>query len=218
MDSYLNLFSISILISAIGLVSRKRTSSYIGTFRLQSVLLAVMSAFIGINTIQTAQGLEMIFICFLIVAVKVVAIPMILKKQIRHVDYDIEKDFFINIPLSIFISCMLIVVTYISFSGIDVLIDKQTTLYLVNSISVVLIVLFFMISRKKAIGQIIGLLVIENGLFTAAVLSMHGMPMIVEIGIFFDVMTAALIMGILIFKINETFDSIDINKMKKLRG
>ena len=75
-----------------------------------------------------------------------------------------------------------------------------------------------MISRKKAIGQIIGFLVIENGLFTAAVLSTEGMPMIVELGIFFDLLTAVLIMGILVFRINENFETIDLDKLKNLRG
>ena len=75
-----------------------------------------------------------------------------------------------------------------------------------------------MISRKKAIGQIIGFLVIENGIFTAAILSTHGMPMIVELGIFFDLFTAVMIMGLMVFRISENFDSIDINKLRNLRG
>jgi hydrogenase-4 component E len=101
---------------------------------------------------------------------------------------------------------------------IEGLTDTDTVVYLVNSISVVLIGLFFMISRKKAIGQIIGFLLIENGIFMAAILATRGIPMIIELGIFLDVLTAVLIMGVLVYKINENFESIDINKLKKLRG
>jgi hydrogenase-4 component E len=90
--------------------------------------------------------------------------------------------------------------------------------FLTNSVSVVLIGLFFMISRKKAIGQIIGFLVMENGMFMAAILTTFGMPMIVEIGVFFDLLTAVLIMGVFVFRINENFDSIDINKLRNLKG
>jgi hydrogenase-4 component E len=75
-----------------------------------------------------------------------------------------------------------------------------------------------MITRKKAIGQIVGFLVIENGMFLAAMLTTEGMPMIVELGLFFDLLTAFIIMGIFVFKINSTFDSIDINKLKNLKG
>ena len=74
------------------------------------------------------------------------------------------------------------------------------------------------ISRKKAIGQNIGFLVIENGMFMTAILMTFGMPMIVEIGVFFDLLTAVLIMGVFGFRINESFDSIDVEKLRNLKG
>jgi len=75
-----------------------------------------------------------------------------------------------------------------------------------------------MMTRKKAIGQIVGFLVIENGLFVAAMLSAHGMPIIIDLGIFIDLLTAIMIMGILVFRINETFETINVNKLRNLRG
>ena len=89
---------------------------------------------------------------------------------------------------------------------------------MVNSISLILIGLFFMISRKKAIGQIIGFLEIENGLFITAMFSTQGMPFIVDMGIFIDLLTAVLIMGIMVFRINEKFESINIEKLNNLKG
>jgi len=88
----------------------------------------------------------------------------------------------------------------------------------VNSVSLILIGLFFMISRKKAIGQIVGFLVIENGIFVTAMFATQGMPFIVDMGMFVDLLSAVMILGIMVFKINEKFDSIDINKLKNLRG
>jgi hydrogenase-4 component E len=89
---------------------------------------------------------------------------------------------------------------------------------MVNAVSLILIGLFFMISRKKAIGQIIGFLVIENGLFTTAVMTTHGMPLIVDLGIFVDLITAVLIMGVLVFRISERFESINMDRLNKLKG
>ncbi|HEX3030135.1 MAG TPA: NADH-quinone oxidoreductase subunit K, partial [Clostridia bacterium] len=128
------------------------------------------------------------------------------------------KDFFINIPISIIICGGLVMLIWYVVSIIPDIAGFENRMYLTNSISVVLIGLFFMISRKKAIGQIIGFLVLENGLFAAAILTTSGVPMIVELGIFFDIVAAVLIMGVFVFRINETFDSIDINKLRKLRG
>jgi hydrogenase-4 component E len=85
------------------------------------------------------------------------------------------------------------------------------------SLAVVLIGLFIMISRKKAITQVIGLLVMENGLFMAAISLSYGMPLIVELGIFFDVLVAVLIMGVFVFRINRTFETLDTSFLRRLR-
>ena len=98
-----------------------------------------------------------------------------------------------------------------SFAGTNLLL-------LVNSISIVLIGLFFIISRKKAIGQIVGLLEIENGLFVTALFATDGLPFIVDMGIFVDIITSVLILGSMVFKINQRFESIDIDRLNKLKG
>ena len=73
-----------------------------------------------------------------------------------------------------------------------------------------------MISRKKAITQVMGLLTMENGMFMAAYSVAYGMPLIVELGVFFDILMAALIMGLFVFRINRTFDSIDTTILRRL--
>jgi hydrogenase-4 component E len=217
-ENYLHFLSIAILISGFILVANKRVDSYIKTFRLQSVLLALIAGLIGISNIYHYGNWEIMIVGLLTLAIKVFYIPYLLKKTVRKIEYKVEKDFFLNIPISILICCGLVIMAYFTVTHINDIQDGYLKVYLANAIAVVLIGLFFMISRKKAIGQIIGFLVIENGLFTAAIFSTEGMPMIVELGIFFDVLTAVLIMGILVFRINENFESIDLNKLKNLRG
>lgn len=215
----LNVLSLLILISAFVLVANKRVNSYIKTFRLQSAFLALIAAIFGIKHLLLENRFDgVIIICILTVLLKVIYIPNMLKRIIQKVEYRVEKDFFINIPISIIICCGLVVLTWYVVSHITGLEEPYSRRFLVYSLSVILIGLFFMISRKKAIGQIIGFLAIENGMFMAAMLMTSGMPMIVELGIFFDVLTAVLIMGVFVFKINETFEHIDINKLKNLRG
>jgi hydrogenase-4 component E len=218
MQTYLYFLSTLILVSSFVLIANKRVNAYVHTFRLQSLLLALCAGVLGAHNLLHGEGFELLIVSILIVAIKVVFIPKLLKVTIQKVEYSVEKDFFLNIPVSIIICCGIFLLTYFMVSGIEGLDNADTRVYLVNSISVVLIGLFFMISRKKAIGQIVGFLIIENGLFTAAIMTTRGIPMIIELGIFLDVLTAVLIMGILVFRINENFESIDINKLKKLRG
>jgi hydrogenase-4 component E len=75
-----------------------------------------------------------------------------------------------------------------------------------------------MISRRKAIMQVLALLCLENGLFLAAISLTYGMPLIVELGIFFDLLVAVMVLGILVYRIQETFDSMDVTKLSRLRG
>lgn len=218
LGSVLNLLSILILITAFILVSNKRIKSYIRTFRLQSICLAILALVLGVQQIRTEGSVEILLVGILTVAVKVFYIPNLLRTTVQRVEYRVEKDFFMNIPVAILACCGLVILTRAVISRVDAIADVHLQGYLVNSVAVVLIGLFFMITRKRAIGQIIGFLVIENGLFAAAILSTRGMPMLIELGIFFDVLTAVLIMGILVFRINETFETIDVNKMKNLKG
>ncbi len=217
-ENYLHLLSITILITAFMLVANKRVNEYIKTFQLQSLLLAIIAGILGVHHVSQTGDWEILLVAVITVAVKVVYIPYLLRTTVRKVEYKVEKDFFWNIPISILICCGLVLLSYFTITNIEDISDRFVKIFLINSTAVVLIGLFFMISRKKAIGQIIGFLVIENGLFTAAILSTNGMPMIVELGIFFDLLTAVLIMGILVFRINESFESIDIDKLKNLRG
>jgi hydrogenase-4 component E len=218
-NNALNLFTILILISAFILIANKRQNAYITTFRLQSMLLAAVSLMVSVRSMAVNKKFDEVIIIFaLIVAVKVIIIPMIMKRTCNKVEYTVEKDFFISIPISMLICCGLVFISWYVIYNIDGITNTNAKNYLIYSLSVVLIGLFFMISRKKAIGQIVGFLVIENGMFLAAMLTTEGMPMFVELGLFFDLLTAFIIMGIFVFKINDTFESIDINKLNNLKG
>lgn len=218
MSNYLDALSILILLSSFILMANKRIKSYIKTFRIQSILVALVAGIMGINSLYREKRFDILVICIVIIAVKVIYIPHLLNRTYSSVEYSVEKDFFFNIPILIFGCCSIVVFTYFSISttiGINLGI---TNMRVVNSISFILIGLFFMISRKKAIGQIIGFLVIENGIFIAAMFATQGMPFIVDLGIFIDLLSAVMIMGIMVFKINEKFESIDTNKLKNLKG
>jgi hydrogenase-4 component E len=218
MERYLDVLSVLILFSSFVLMANKRVKSYIKTFRAQSILITIVSGIIGVKSFYEEGHFDILVICILIFALKVIYIPNLLNRTYTNVEYKVEKGFFLNIPILIFMCCVIVLFSYFSVSTIEGLNLGKINLQIVNSISLVLIGMFFMISRKKAIGQIVGFLVIENGLFIAAMFSTHGMPLIVDIGIFIDIITAVLIMGIIVFKINEKFDSIDINKLKRLKG
>ena len=77
--------------------------------------------------------------------------------------------------------------------------------------------LFVIVSRKKALTQVIGFLMLENGIALLAVLGTYGMPLIVEVGVFLDALMGFLVMQIFVYQIHETFESIDVDQLRGLR-
>jgi hydrogenase-4 component E len=218
MSDLFHLLSVLILLSSFVLMANKRVKSYIKTFRLQSVLIALAAGIMGVRRVLEDGSFDVLIVCLVIIGLKVIYIPKLLGKTYDNVEYKVEKDFVLNIPILIIICCGIVVFSYFSIASVDGLNKGMINTQLVNSISVIMIGLFFMISRKKAIGQIIGFLVIENGLFVTAMFATDGMPFIVDMGIFIDMLTAVMIMGIMVFRINEKFESINIDKLNHLKG
>jgi hydrogenase-4 component E len=218
MASYSIVLSALILLSGFLLVASKRIRSYIAILQLQGILLALNTGLAGIVEIREHGRIDVLIITLVIIALKVWYIPRALHKTYAGAEYKVEKDFFLNIPALILVCCAIVVFTYFSVSAIDALNQAGEGILLVNSISLVLIGLFFIISRKKAIGQIVGLLAIENGIFITAMYASNGMPFIIDMGVFVDLITAVLILTVMVFRINTAFESIDTDKMKNLRG
>ena len=87
------------------------------------------------------------------------------------------------------------------------------------AITLLLTGFFLMFNRRKAITQVLALLTVENGVMLAAVaLTTYGMPLVVELGIFFDVLVAVMVLGLLVYRIRETFASMDVSKLSQLKG
>jgi hydrogenase-4 component E len=160
---------------------------------------------------------EIYIIAILTLLFKSIVIPYFLLYLIREIKVKREIDLYVKISPSLIIGGVLVVISYYLIRSINV-ISELSSFALSASMSLVSIGLFIMISRKKAIMQMLGILIMENGLFLGAISLTNGMPLLVELGIFFDVLIAVLIMGILIFRINKTFESVDTSMLKNLIG
>ena len=99
-------------------------------------------------------------------------------------------------------------------------VEKLSTLATRNTIAismaVVLLGMLIMVTRRQAITQVVGFMSMENGLFFAAVVSTHGMPMVVELGIAFDLLVATVIFGLFFFQIRQSIDSLDVDRLSRL--
>jgi len=78
--------------------------------------------------------------------------------------------------------------------------------------------LFILMSRKKAITQVLGYIIMENGIYLMGLALVGEMPLLIETGILLDIFVAVFIMGIAVFHINREFDHIDVNELNRLKG
>jgi len=112
----------------------------------------------------------------------------------------------------------LVVFNYVVTERLDFMLLGSEIQTLPHAVSMLLIGLFVMITHKKAIMQGIGLIIIENGLFLLALSTALGMPFIVEIGIFLDVLVSVILISILNYRMDQTFRSISTDWLRKLKG
>jgi hydrogenase-4 component E len=211
-----DILSTGILVTTFLIVSSKNLAFYVRLFALQSILLGGISLLIALHYGE----MHILTAAVLTFVIKGITIPFVLNKVIDRIRVRKEVEFSINITVSLMI-CGAIVI--LSNSVAQPILQAQragslfTTKVLPISIAVMLIGLFIMMSRKKAVTQIIGLLTMENGMFLSGLSITHGMPLIVEVGIFFDILVAAIILGMFVFRINKSFETIDIAAMRSLR-
>ena len=111
---------------------------------------------------------------------------------------------------------MLVIFSYYVATPIVHLSTLVTRNTIAVSMAVILLGMLLMVSRSKAVAQVVGFMSIENGLFFAAVVSTYGMPMIVELGIAFDVLVAMVLFGVFFFQIRASIDSLDVDRMNRL--
>lgn len=208
-----NLCSALLLLTCFGIIAQRRLSACVDLFALQSVFLAVTAALVAFLT-----GAHHIYIAAaLTVVIKAIVLPRILKAVIERLNVKRELELNINIPSSLLVCGALVILAFYITQPIISLGFLLTRDSLAIALAIVLIGFFIMIARRKAVTQVIGFLVIENGLFLAATAAAYGMPLIVELGVFFDILVAGLIIGVYTHRLQDTFDSVDTTKLTALK-
>jgi hydrogenase-4 component E len=182
-------------------------------FALQSLLLAAIAGVVG----SAYHAWHVYVIALLTIIGKVLFLPWRLERLVRQIKIEQEIHPFVNMPASMLICGALTVLAYVVARPITSL-ERLGNNTLAIAIALLLTGFFLMINRRKAITQVLALLTMENGVMLAAIaLTTYGMPLVVEIGIFFDVVIAVMVLGILVFRIRETFASMDVSKLNELK-
>lgn len=202
-----------LLLIAFAMLAQRRILSLIYLFAWQGAVLAANSLVVAYSTGQS----HLYYSALLTLVLKVFIMPWILHRLIIRLNIKWDVETLINIPTTMLVGIGLVVIAFNLALPITQLAGTITRSTLGIAIAIVLLSFLMMITRRKAVPQVIGFLAMENGLFFAATSTTYGMPMVVELGIALDVLVGMLILGIFFFQVREAFDSLDLRHMEKLK-
>jgi hydrogenase-4 component E len=208
-----NLFATLILMLSFAMISQRRIVSLINLFTLQGAALVAASVLLGYATNQP----DLYVSAALTLVLKVILIPVLLHRVIRRLNVRWDVETLINIPTTMLVGIVLVIFSFSLALPISRLSSSMAGGALGIALACVLLSFMMMITRSKAVPQVIGFLSMENGLIFAATTVTSGMPMIVEFGIALDVLVGVLILGVFMFHIREKFDSLDIHHLEALK-
>lgn len=204
--------SLALLCSFI-LLGRRGVPAYVDAFAWQSLVLA------GVTTVVAYYGrrADLYVVAGLLLLVKGIAIPRLLRRMERRFPAERELEPYVNTTTSLVLAGLLVLVGYGISRPLVALSRLPTRAGMPLAMGLILVSLFVLVSRKKAITQVIGFLMLENGVALLAVLGTYGIPLIVELGVFLDALLGFLVMQIFVFQIHDTFESIDVERLNRLR-
>jgi hydrogenase-4 component E len=201
-----------ILYTSFALLAQNRLLNLINMFAIQGALLTITTILVALVSHQHHLYIS----ALLAFGLKVLFIPWLLRQHVFRLNLHHEAEAVENPVLILAGGVALVIFSYYVALPIEQLSTLVTRNTIAISMANVLLSLLLIISRRQAISQVVGFMAMENGLFFAALVSTYGMPMIVELGIAFDVLVAAVLFGVFFFHIRESLDTLDVDRMNRL--
>lgn len=200
------------LFASFALLAQARLVSAIHVFAWQGALVAAVTTVVAV----TDHAHHLYYSAVLTLALKALLIPWMLHRLTRRLGLDRCVETLGRPALTMMTGVALVIFSY----WLVLPMVQQDLAFTRNivavSLAVVLIGLLTMVSRHQAVVQVLGFMSMENGLFLAAVSATAGMPLVVELGVAFDVLVAMVLFGVFFFQIRESIDSLDVDRLNRL--
>jgi hydrogenase-4 component E len=205
--------SSAMLLTALIVLWRRGVPAYITAYRWQSWLLGALTAVVA----AFSGDRQLYLVAVALVLLKGIAIPRLLRTMERRFGTQRELRPYVNTETSLLISGLLVLFAYGLARPWMAVSQLPTRAGLPIAMGLLFVSLFIIVSRKKAITQVIGFLMLENAIALLAVVGTYGVPLLVEFGVFLDALMGFLVMQIFVYQIHETFETIDVEQLTRLK-
>ncbi len=209
-----NLLAGGFLLSALYVAAQRRVLAAITAYRFNSAALGLIALVVAFATGARHIALAAI----LVLVTKAIVIPTLLVRQVRGGRSRPETEPIIGVPAGMLVCGALVV---IAFSQTRALFGAGVSILascLPVSVASTLVGLFVMVSRREALMQVIGLVLVENAIFLAAASLTYGMPLVVEMGVLLDLLVGVALFGLFVARIEETHGDSDTSRLTSLKG
>lgn len=209
----LNLCAALLLLVSFAMLTQRRVVTLVNLLAIQGVLLFIATLLLAWRTGERHLYLS----AGLTLGLKVILLPWLLHRLIRRLQVYWDTEPLLNISGTMLVGLLVVVFAFGLAQPIVALASTATRSAIGIAVAVILLSFLTMITRRKAMSQVVGFLSMENGLFFGAMSATYGMPMVVELGVALDVLVAMLVLGVFFFQIREQFDSLDLKHLESLK-
>jgi len=209
----LNMCAALLLLLSFAMLAQRRVVTLVNLLAIQGALLFAATLLLAWRTGQHHLYLS----AALTLGLKVIFLPWLLHRLIRRLEVYWDTEPLLDVSGTMLVGLVVVVFAFSLAQPISALASTATRSSIGIAVAVILLSFVTMITRRKAMSQVVGFLSMENGLFFGAMSATYGMPMIVELGVALDVLVAVLVLGIFFFQIREQFDSLDLHHLEALK-
>jgi hydrogenase-4 component E len=206
-------FAGGLVLVSLMLLYQDRLTAMIHVFAVQALVLTASVAWQGF--VQDAPHLYVTAAIALVF--KAIIIPVALSRMVARLGIHREIETVVGVGPTMLAGIGLVALSMVVMLPVTATADPLAREDLAFALSVVLLGLLMMVTRRNAVSQVIGFMSLENGLILAAA-GAKGMPLVVEISVAFSVLIAFIVIGIVIFRIRERFDTVDVESLDRFRG
>ncbi len=208
-----HLLAASVVLLSFALLYQDRLYALLNIFALQAFVLSLSVAWQA--HLQEADHLYLTATIALVF--KAMIVPLALRRIVRSLGIHREIEIVGGIGLTMLFGLALVALSVVVMLRVTPGVEPLSREDLAFALSVVLLGLLLMVTRRNAVSQVVGFMSLENGLILAAT-GARGMPLVVEISVTFSILIALIVIGVFLFRIRERFDTVDVQELDRFRG
>jgi hydrogenase-4 component E len=200
------------LLAAVLVLWRRRLAAIVRLFAIQGAALAGLVAVLAVHQHDAELGAVAVGILLL----RAIALPILLRRALQAAGETRETQPLVNVAASLLAAAVLALLAYAVTQPVVRLSPSPATHAVPVAVTVLLLGFFVLVTRHRALSQLAGFLLMDNGITAAAFLTTAGVPLVVELGVSFDVLLAVLVLQVLTTRMRAAFGSTDLDELREL--